>query len=87
MKDGSILADEMAVANAHPLGARPFVRANYIEKFKTLTAAETSEREAARFLEMAQRLPQLRADELGGLNVVADVKELKSAVRDKRGIF
>jgi 2-methylcitrate dehydratase len=85
--DGTGIADEMAVANAHPLGARPFKRANYIEKFKTLVAKETTEREAARFLEIAQRLPQLHADELAGLNVVADAVELKNWSRDKRGIF
>src|SRR5262249_6518660 len=87
MSDGTLLADEMAVANAHPLGARPFKRPNYIEKFKTLVARDTSEREAARFLEVAQRLPQLKAGELGGLNVVVDAVELKCAVRDTRGIF
>ena len=38
MTDGTLIADEMAVANAHPLGARPFKRPNYIEKFQTLVA-------------------------------------------------
>jgi 2-methylcitrate dehydratase len=85
--DGTGIADELALANAHPLGARPFKRANYIEKFKTLVAKQTSEREAARFLEIAQRLPQLRTDELAELNVVADAVELKNATRDQRGIF
>ena len=37
MRDGSKLVDEMAVANAHPLGARPFGRQDYIGKFLTLT--------------------------------------------------
>ena len=85
--DGTGIADELAVANAHPLGARPFKRPNYIEKFKTLIAKSTGEREAVRFLETAQRLPQLRADELDGLNVVADAVELKNSSRDTRGIF
>jgi 2-methylcitrate dehydratase len=31
--DGTGIADELALANAHPLGARPFKRAKYIEKF------------------------------------------------------
>ncbi len=87
MTDGTLFADEMAVANAHPLGARPFKRANYIEKFRTLVARDTSEREAARFLDIAQRLPQLLTDELSGLNVVVDAVELKCATRDTRGIF
>jgi 2-methylcitrate dehydratase len=85
--DGMSITDEMAVANAHPLGARPFVRENYVEKFKTLTAKNTSKREAARFLETAQRLRELRAEELGGLNVVVDAVVLKCAARDTRGIF
>ena len=29
------LADEMAVANAHPLGAKPFERDDYIHKFRS----------------------------------------------------
>ena len=37
MRDGSKLEDEMAVANAHPIGARPFGRADYIRKFQILT--------------------------------------------------
>jgi 2-methylcitrate dehydratase len=87
MTDGKILSDEMAIANAHPLGARPFKRSNYIEKFRTLVAGHASDREAERFLEVAQRLPELRSAELAGLNVTVDATELKCAVRDKRGIF
>ena len=33
MQDGSRIVDELAVANAHPLGARPFGRDDYIGKF------------------------------------------------------
>jgi 2-methylcitrate dehydratase len=87
LTDGTSITDEMALANAHPLGARPFVRANYVEKFRSLVAKNTSGREAARFLETAQRLRELRAEELAGLNVVADAVELNNAMRDKRGIF
>jgi 2-methylcitrate dehydratase len=86
-KDGKMLVDELAVANAHPLGVRPFKRANYVEKFNTLTKAEASENERRRFLDVAQRLPELQAEELAGLNVVADAVELKNRQRDQRGIF
>src|ERR1700753_3921579 len=34
LKDGSAIADEMAVADAHPAGARPFRRPDYIKKFR-----------------------------------------------------
>jgi 2-methylcitrate dehydratase len=57
LRDGTTLVDEMAVANAHPLGARPFGRPDYIGKFRTLTDGIVSTREANRFLEVAQVLP------------------------------
>ena len=38
MKDGSVLADELAVANAHPLGETPLKRPNYVGKFHEMTA-------------------------------------------------
>jgi 2-methylcitrate dehydratase len=87
MNDGTLIADEMAVANAHPLGARPFKRANYIEKFRTLVAENISEREAATFLSIVQQLPKLRPEQLAELNVTVDAAELKCNVRDTRGIF
>lgn len=69
MTDGSRIVDEMAVANAHPNGARPFVREDYIRKFLTLTDGLISARESNRFLEAAQNLAKLPAGELHQLNV------------------
>ena len=69
MRDGTKLVDEMAVANAHPLGARPFGRKDYIGKFLTLTDGIISAREANRFLEAAQSVASLPAGELHQLNV------------------
>jgi 2-methylcitrate dehydratase len=69
MRDGSKLVDEMAVANAHPLGAKPFGRQDYIGKFLTLTDGIVSAREANRFLEAAQSVVSLPAGELHQLNV------------------
>jgi 2-methylcitrate dehydratase len=68
-KDGSRLEDELAVANAHPLGARPFRRADYIHKFKTLTEGIISPQESQRFFDAAQQLPDLPATELFRLNI------------------
>ena len=34
MKDGSTIVDELAVANAHTLGATPWQRADYVRKFE-----------------------------------------------------
>jgi len=85
--DGKKLTDEIAVANAHPLGAKPFGRANYIRKFETLTEDLISADESKRFLNLVQRLPQLSATEVAELNVVLPPGKLTCAVRDQRGIF
>jgi 2-methylcitrate dehydratase len=69
LKDGTVLEDELAVANAHSLGARPFQRPDYIRKFQTLTDGIISTREANRFLEAVQDLAALPAGALGALNV------------------
>ncbi len=70
LRDGTKLEDEMAVANAHPLGAKPFGRADYIRKFQILTDGIISARESNRFLEAVQDLAKLPAGELHRLNVV-----------------
>lgn len=67
--DGSTLIDEIAVADAHPLGARPFGRAEYLAKFRRLAGSVLPAEEQDRFLEVATRLPQLRPDELAGLTL------------------
>jgi len=87
LADGKKLTDEIAVADAHPLGARPFARANYINKFQALTEDLISRDESRRFIAAAQRLDALKASELGGLNVVLPSDKLACAVRDQRGIF
>jgi 2-methylcitrate dehydratase len=69
------------------LGARPFARTNYIHKFQTLTEDFIVREESERFIEVAQRLGELKANELGELNVVLPAGWLACAVRDQRGIF
>jgi 2-methylcitrate dehydratase len=71
LEDGTHITEEIAVADAHPLGARPFARENYIQKFRTLAAPVLEEAEIERFLALVQRLPELTAGELDGLNIVA----------------
>ena len=51
LKDGSAIADEIAVADAHPLGARPFKRPDYIRKFRTLAEGVIAPAEQDRFLD------------------------------------
>jgi 2-methylcitrate dehydratase len=84
LKDGSTIVDEMAVANAHPLGAKPFSRPDYIRKFQVLSDGIISTREANRFLEAVQELPRLPVGELHRLNVALPTGTL---VVGKPGIF
>jgi 2-methylcitrate dehydratase len=69
LQSGETIVDEQAIANAHPLGAHPFVREDYIRKFETLTDGIITPRESARFLESVQNLARLGAGELGELHV------------------
>jgi len=85
--DGHKLTDELAVADAHPLGARPFAREDYIGKFRSLTGDWITPEEGERFITTAQRLDALRAEELASLNVALPPERLTCSVRDKRGIF
>src|ERR1700681_137802 len=68
-RTGSRIEDEIAVANAHPLGATPFGRDDYLHKFKTLTDRVVSQRESARFLQSATRTADLLPGELDELNL------------------
>ena len=69
MNDGTKHTDEMAVANAHTLGATPWQRADYVRKFRTLTEGIIDAAEAERFLALAARLPELSAEDLLGLTI------------------
>ena len=86
MKDGTIISEEINVADAHPAGKRPFTRKEYINKFKTLTNGIISKKESDRFLKCVQNLSKLKAKDLMGLNV-----EVKTSIKDKskssKGIF
>jgi 2-methylcitrate dehydratase len=84
MKDGSRLVDEMAVANAHTLGATPWQRPDYIGKFRTLTEGIIAPREAERFLDVVQNLSRLKAEELHLLNIALPAGKLAVG---KPGIF
>ncbi|GAA4418721.1 MmgE/PrpD family protein [Georgenia halophila] len=86
LRDGSRIVEEIAVADAHPLGARPFGREQYVAKFRTLAAGVLDEAEITRFLDVAQRLSELRPDELAELTVAAPPALLSAAVAPE-GIF
>jgi 2-methylcitrate dehydratase len=86
LNDGTVIVDELAVADAHPLGARPFAREQYINKFRILAEGVIEEAEIERFLALVQRLPELTAEEIGGLTVTAKAGVLASAPLPK-GLF
>ena len=85
MEDGTVLEDDKGVANAHPFGARPFEREQYIKKFVTLTEDILDKSESDRFLELVQKLPELSAEEILTLNPVAPSSYLEE--NTAKGIF
>jgi 2-methylcitrate dehydratase len=85
LKGGSIISDEIAVADAHPLGARPFVRAQYIEKFRQLSEGVIHTAEQNRFLALVERLPELSARDVAALTFFVDPERLGDT--KARGIF
>ncbi len=84
MRDGREIVDEMAVANAHTLGATPWKRADYIRKFRILTEGLLEPAEIERFLACAQNLASLSAAELSGLSIALPQGTLETG---KPGLF
>ena len=86
MKDGSIISDELGLADAHPSGRKPFTRSNYIEKFKSLTDGVITISESRKFLKNVQNLKKLSAIEVCKLHI-----EVKKGNKPKKisesGIF
>jgi 2-methylcitrate dehydratase len=80
-----VLTGELAVADAHPLGAAPFTRPDYRRKLTTLAGGVVEAAELDRFVGLVERLGELAAGELGGLTVAAG--HLAGAAPDGRGIF
>lgn len=87
LRDGTEIVDELAVADAHPLGARPFGRADYINKFRTLAEGVVDEAEQDRFLAVAEATADLAPGELGQLNLVVSDDVLARAPQIPGGIF
>ncbi len=85
LDDGRVIADDIAVADAHPLGARPWRRPDYVAKFRTLAEGIVADAEQNRFLRTVERLPGLKADELCQLNFVVSPDHLQ--VPAVRGLF
>jgi 2-methylcitrate dehydratase len=84
LRDGGRIIDEINVANAHPLGAKPFARDDYRRKFQSLVAGVVSPDEVERFLDAVERLPHLTAGELRRLNLAVPSGTL---IEGRPGIF
>jgi 2-methylcitrate dehydratase len=80
---GEVVAGELAVADAHPNGAAPFARPDYLAKLATLADGIVEAAELDRFRGLVERLEELAPDELPGLTVAA--RHLTA--HDARGIF
>ena len=87
LKSGEVIVDELAVADAHPLGARPFAREQYIGKFRTLAEGVIEPAEQDRFLDVAQRTAQLTADELDQLTFTVSDEVLARTPQLRPGLF
>ena len=85
LNNGKKITEELDRADAHPYGARPFKRENYINKFEILTDGIIDKRESDRFLKVVQNLKNLRAGQLDKLNV--EVRKSKIKRNLKVGIF
>jgi 2-methylcitrate dehydratase len=80
---GAVLAAEIALADAHPRGAKPFGRENCIAKFYRLTEDVVTASERDRYLERLLVLPKLDPAALAELSIEA----LPLARTVTKGIF
>ena len=87
LDDGTVIEDELAVADAHPLGARPFTRPQYVEKFRTLAAGVVEDDEQDRFLAAVAELPDLPPGDLHRLTFTVPADRLADTPTTSRGIF
>ena len=85
MKNGKKISESLERADAHPYGARPFKRINYINKFLTLTRGILDKTESDRFLKTVQKLKSLKSGQLDNLNITVKKNQLKKNL--KKGIF
>ena len=69
LTNGETIHAERAVADAHPNGAAPWVRSDYLTKFRTLASGIVEPGEQDRFLRLAERLDTLTASEVRALTV------------------
>lgn len=87
LDSGEVIVDELAIADAHPLGAHPFAREQYIAEFRTLAEGVIEPDEQDRFLEVVQRAGELSAGELPELTFTVSSDVLARAPHSPKGLF
>ncbi|MEW2517007.1 MmgE/PrpD family protein [Actinacidiphila alni] len=88
LTDGTVIEDELAVADAHPAGARPFDRAGYTGKFRTLAEGVVTASAQDAFLDAAGRLADLDTAGLTGLFPAVDTAAVAAYdARLPKGLF
>ncbi|MFD6270798.1 MmgE/PrpD family protein [Nocardia asteroides] len=87
LDDGTVIVDELAVADAHPLGARPFAREQYLAKFRALADGVVPPAEQERFLDAAQRTAELAPGELDQLSFAIDPALFEVLPAAREGLF
>ena len=85
LNNGKKISEQLERADAHPYGARPFKRENYIKKFKTLTNRVLTKNESQRFLKVVQNLTKLKAGNLDKLNIEISKRKIKK--NNNKSIF
>jgi 2-methylcitrate dehydratase len=76
LNDGTSITEQLDRPHAHTAGANPFRRAQYLEKFWSLTEGIVSPVESERFLDAAQRLEHLKTGELDSIHISLDEGKL-----------
>ena len=90
LRDGSTVEDEIDVPDAHPRGATPFRRDDYLRKFHELAGLYATAEEQDRFLEVALSLLGMAPGRLSELNVeipteLLEVANLKAGLFERHG--
>ena len=85
LNNGTEIRDSKACANAHPFGATPWKRPNYIGKLEKLTKHLMSDAVRKEFLELVDKLETQPAAKLAGLTPKLDLEPLGAL--ESRGIY
>jgi len=80
---GERIVDEIAVADAHPLGSAPFAASDYERKFLTLSGELVDPEEAQRFLALTRILPRADAEDIQQLSVMSS----QTKTHQTKGLF